>query len=650
MCCQPSEIHSGLDKLVHKGLGLFERTRARGHISYQIAEKIHTQADKLKSLTQNRLQNELLRFRNLFVRYQTLDESGVHEALAYLTEAAHRTLGLRPFPVQIMGALGLYNNYLLEMATGEGKSLTACLAAALKGWTGKPCHIITVNDYLAQRDALQMRPFYTFCHLSVGCVSSGMDPDERRENHAPSVTYTTSKEILADFLRDRLQLKELQDPSQRLIHSLRQSSPPATQTVMRGLHSVIVDEADSVLIDEAVTPLIISAPSTNQPLMDVMQYAHDIAGTLQPEIHYVVDRKLKTIRLTAHGEDQIKRYVNDLPGIWKGEYRRQEIVKQAISARELYHRDSHYVIQEKKVVIVDEFTGRRMPNRSWSHGLHQAVEIKEGLEMSDPSVTLARLSFQRFFRLFTHLSGMTGTAREAAAELWHIYNLPILNIPTNRTCQRRVLPDAYFSHEEDKRQAIIQSVLNIHATGRPILVGTRNVHKSEALAQELRSLGVPINLLNAVQDAEEASIVATAGTERSVTIATNMAGRGTDIKLGPGVAEQGGLHVIATERHEAGRIDRQLFGRCARQGDPGSVQAFVCLDDDILTRFVKKPFRNQITQAVAHNFPGHRVMAAAAVKKAQSGAKRLAARQRQNVLQADTWFEHALPFSPDLSF
>jgi preprotein translocase subunit SecA len=363
-----------------------------------------------------------------------------------------------------------------------------------------------------------------------------------------------------------------------------------------------------------------------------------------------VDKKLRNIRLTAKGEQEISKQADLLPGIWKGVSRREEIVKQILSARELYQRDHQYVIQEDKIVIVDEFTGRRMPNRSWSHGLNQAIEVKEGLEPSDPTNTMARLSFQRFFRLFTNLSGMTGTANEAAGELWHIYGLPILLIPTNRPCQRYSLPDAFFDKEEQKWQAIVQSILDIHRSGRPILVGTRNVHKSEKLAGELRERGIPIKLLNAVRDEEEASIVACAGQEYSVTIATNMAGRGTDIKLGPGIPWQEGLHVIATERHESGRIDRQLFGRCARQGDPGSVQAFVSLEDDILTRFINKPFRQHIAHMVKNSLPGHRIMASTAIKIAQKRAERLAAKQRKSVLLADNWFEHSLPFTPDLNF
>jgi preprotein translocase subunit SecA len=568
------------------------------------------------------------------------------DALSNLIEVADRTLGLRPFPVQVMGAMALYRGTLAEMATGEGKSLTACLPAVLAGWTGRPCHFVTVNDYLANRDAVEMRPFYAFCGVSVGCVQAGMAPEERRQNYEKDAVYTTLKELVADFLRDRLIIGGLHNASRRLLREMLQPGRRGPEgVVLRGLDTAIVDEADSVLIDEAVTPLIISRAQENKPLVEACQTAHDIASMLRLDEHYKKDIKFREVHLTKDGLTMVEEQARMLPGIWRGTARRIELVQQALTAREFYKRDKQYVIQDEKVAIVDEFTGRLMPNRTWRHGLHQAVEAKEGLEVNDPSETLARLSFQRFFRFFRRLSGMTGTAREAVAELWTIYKLPVLAIPTNRPCIRKILPDRVFATGEEKWDAVVQEIERCHSTGRPVLVGTRSVRASEKLAELLAGRNHPYNLLNAVRHKEEAQIVAAAGEENRITIATNMAGRGTDIKLGRGVADMGGLHVIATERHESGRIDRQLFGRCARQGDPGSAQAFMSLEDELFQRFVPAPMRNRLASALKRKTLGAGRLSQAGLSHAQRAAQRLAYRQRRNVLRMDTWLEEALAFA-----
>jgi preprotein translocase subunit SecA len=518
-----------------------------------------------------------------------------------------------------MGAMALYNGYLTEMATGEGKSLTACLPAVLAAWTGRPFHFVTVNDYLAERDAVEMRPFYTFCGVTVSSILSQMTPRERRLHYEKEVVYTTLKELVADFLRDRLILGHLHHPSRRLLRQMLQSRVRELDgVVLRGLDTVIVDEADSVLIDEAVTPLIISRAEENKPLMEACRNAYAIACTLEFGTDYQKDLKYREINLTKQGEKRIEEQANLMPGLWRGPSRRTELVQQAITAREFYTRDKEYVIQDGKVTIVDEFTGRLMPNRTWRHGLHQAVEAKEG---------------------------MTGTAQEATKEFWHIYRLPVLTIPTNRHCIRNVLPDSYFADEESKWNAIVEEIVRFNQTGRPLLVGTRSVKASEKLAERLNEKGLQFNLLNAVRHKEEAQIVAAAGEQGRITIATNMAGRGTDIKLGRSVAELGGLHVMATERHESGRIDRQLFGRSARQGDPGGAQAFMSVEDELIRRFVPAALRNRLASALRTHAPGASRLGEAALFYAQRAAERLAYRQRRNVLQQDTWLEEALSFS-----
>jgi preprotein translocase subunit SecA len=642
----PAKLHQGLDGFVYGLIGQYRRVPRRCRSYRTRAEAISDQAMAWRNRSDRRVKDRLEQLAERFRRVERELDAEVDEALSLLVEAAHRTLGLRPFMVQIWGAMALNDGYLIEMATGEGKSLTACLAAALAGWSGRPCHIVTVNDYLAARDEEEMRPFYAYCGLTVGSVTGPMEPRQRQEQYARGVVYTTSKELVADFLRDRILLGPYQNADRRLLRTVLQPGLRVFQgLVQRGIDTAIVDEADSLLIDEAVTPLIISRPQENRPLVDACATAYGVCQHLTSGIHYKVDLKYREIRLTKTGEDRIADLAADMPAMWQGASRREELVVQALNAREFYARDKQYVVQEGKVAIVDEFTGRLMANRTWRHGLHQSVEAKEGVEVSNPSETLARLSFQRFFRFFRKLAGMTGTAREAAGEFWHIYGLPVMAIPTNRPCVREVFPDRVFAAEEEKWRAVVEEIRELHASGRPVLVGTRSVQASEKLATLLTIGQLEFNLLNAVRHKEEARIVAAAGEAGRITIATNMAGRGTDIKLGRGVAELGGLHVIATERHESGRIDRQLFGRCARQGDKGSAQAYMSADDELLRRFMPEVLRRRLADAIRAGLPVTHLLAHQAVLQAQRAAQRLAFRQRRNVLKMDNWLEEALSFT-----
>ncbi len=644
-------LPKGLDALAQSAVGLAGRASRRHARLTASVDRVVGQAPELEALSDRHLRERLQDFRERVRRarlHPARRAAVIPDALAGIREAARRTVGLEPFPVQLLGALAMDRGMLAEMATGEGKTLTAALAATLAGWSGAPCHIVTVNDYLAQRDAEWFAPFYRFCGVSVGYVTSALDPAARRKAYASDVCYTTSKELLADFLRDRLHLARVPEPERRLLRALlAPRSVTADGLVMRGLHTALVDEADSVLIDEAVTPLIIARRRPNPLLRDACAAARAIAEDLQPGRDYTVDLRYREIELRPEGEAHVDALAQTLPAIWRGAARRKELIQQALTARELFLRGRNYVIQDEKAVIVDEFTGRIMPNRTWSEGLHQAIEAKERLDITEPDETLARLSFQRFFRLFSRLAGMTGTAREATGEFWRIYRLPVLAIPTHRPCIREVAPDRLFLDAESKWAAVATEVGRIHAAGRPVLVGTRSVAASEALAGRLEALGLEFNLLNAVRHAEEARIVAEAGLEGRITIATNMAGRGTDIKLGRGVAASGGLHVLATERHESGRIDRQLFGRCARQGDPGSAQAFVSLEDEILVRFLSAPVRAGLARALAASPASARRPVAAAVRSAQAAAQRLAYRQRRSVLATDTWLDESLSFAPD---
>lgn len=642
----PDKVHQGLDAMVHGLVGQYHRRLQIDRSIKKDAEKISTMADELRHLSERRLRERLKEIAIRFRRHEKGRDEILNDAFAIMVEVADRTLGLRLYPVQVMGAVALYKGYFTEMATGEGKSLTACLPAILAAWTGRPFHIVTVNDYLAERDANEMLSFFSFCDVSVGCVTGQMDPEQRRFQYDRGIVYTTSKELVADFLRDRLRIGSFHNPSRRLIRQmLLQRWEGGDGLVMRGLDTAIVDEADSVLIDEAVTPLIISRAQDNKPMAEIYRTASGIAASLESDIDYHLDLKYKEVKLTKEALKKIETLSMSLPGIWRGPSRRVELIQQALTAREFYKKEKQYVIQDGKIVIVDEFTGRLMPNRTWRQGLHQAVEAKENLDVTSPSETLARISFQRFFRFFRKLSGMTGTGREAAGEFWHIYALPFISIPTNRPCIRKQLPDAVFPDANRKWDAIVEEIVRCNKTGRPILVGTRNVRASERLAKMLTARGLEFNLLNAVRHKEEAVIVASAGGQGRITIATNMAGRGTDIKLGRGVVELGGLHVIATERHESGRIDRQLFGRSARQGDPGSAQAFMSVDDELIQRFVPGPLQKGLASAIEKRRPVAKRLAESILSHAQRAAQRLAFRQRRGVLKMDTWLIDALSFT-----
>ena len=642
----PSKLLTGVDQKLHALAGLFSGGHNVTMSFMKQAEAIDNRSERWKSLPDNRIRGAIREFKNAFRRRRRVTDELLVDALAAIREAATRCTGLRPYLVQLAGALALYDGNVVEMATGEGKTLTAALSLVLRGWIGLPCHLITVNDYLAERDMKWMRPLFEYCGVSVGCVLAEMDPEARRAGYRNDVTYTTSKEIIADFLRDRLWLGTVQKSNRRQILSLlgrRQEIDKGT--VMRGIHSGIVDEADSVLIDEAVTPLIISAASENDSFIEACRLAHSISCDLLIGEDYETNGKYRDIELKPHMLNRISQTIAGARVTYKSVPGYVELVKQSLLAKEFFHRDDQYVIEDKRIVIVDELTGRKMPMRSWNSGLHQFVEANESLPMTSPTESLARLSFQRFFRFFHHLSGMTGTAKESAQELWDIYELPVVAIPENRVCQRIFLRNAVFSDLELKWKAIVEEITKVHASGRPILVGTRSVKASEELARRLDAANLAYQLLNAVRHKEESLIVALGGEKGQITIATNMAGRGTDIKLGIGVAEIGGLHVIAAECNESPRIDRQLFGRCARQGDPGSARLFVSLEDGLICRYVPSLARGFVRRLLKSRVPGSRILSEQITSLAQSISQRMAYRRRRSVLRTDTWMDDSLSFA-----
>jgi preprotein translocase subunit SecA len=524
------------------------------------------------------------------LRRGVLDGPAAVRGFALVRELAGRILGMRPYDVQLLGGWVMLQGGVAEMQTGEGKTLTATLPASIAALAGIPVHIVTVNDYLVTRDAAAMSPLYRALGLTVGVITEDMDQAQRQAAYGCDICYCTNKQLTFDYLRDRLVRAHKGDALRLRLGDLLGAGSVRGALRLRGLCYAIIDEADSVLVDEARTPLIIAR---GQEVAEVARHyaqALDLAAVLEPGRDFLVRYAEREVELTPAGRTRLAGLAADLGGLWGGKGRREDLVTQALSARELFHRDTHYLVHDGKVQIVDEYTGRLMPDRSWERGLHQLIETKEGCAVTPVNETQARISYQRFFRRYLRLAGMTGTAREVAAELWSIYRLRVVTIPTNRPLRRSHLPPRVYVNGAIRWQAIVARAAELAATGRPVLIGTRSVGASERLSELMNAVGLEHRLLNARQDLDEAQLVAMAGGRARVTVATNMAGRGTDIPLPPGVAEQGGLHVIASEYHEARRIDRQLFGRCARQGDPGSAEYQVALDDDLTVQFYPRRF------------------------------------------------------------
>jgi preprotein translocase subunit SecA len=635
----------GLDAVWNAGIGFVDRFVPRYRGFTRRVEKILSMEKDLSEMTDSKLRNVAGELREIF-RCRRDNSSDLERAFALVREVAFRQIGEKPYPVQVAGALALETGCIAEMATGEGKTLASTMPVTIAGWRGQGCHVVTVNDYLARRDAEWMGKIYRFCGLSVAYIEQQMPPEQRKAAYMADITYCTNKEVAADFLRDRLILGGLKGLSSTLLARIAGSSGHVTdRLIQRGLHYAVVDEADSILIDESVTPLIISGDAPNPEQIESFQQAREIAEQLQPEVDYKINHRYREIELTKQGEAHLETLTSGLGGFWRANRRTLEIVNQALTAKELYLLDKHYVIDDDKIVIVDEFTGRMMPDRTWRDGLHQAIEAKEKVEINPPKDTYARISFQRFFRMYRKLAGMTGTASEATAEFWQIYQLPVVRIPTNRPCIRKNLPTLVLNTESAKWARIVQEIRRIHETGRPILIGTRSVQASEHLSRMLRSERLEHQVLNAIYHRQEAQIVAQAGQHGKITVATNMAGRGTDIKLGRGVAELGGLHVLAAEPNESARIDRQLYGRGARQGDPGSAQGIFSLEDEIAARYAKNMAAYLKKRYARANDDISSTLIRSVFRLVQNRAERLALRRRKSVLRTDHWLDEQLGFA-----
>lgn len=541
----------------------------------KIAAKVEAHADEMSKLSDEQLQAKTPEFRDRLKKGESLDDL-LPEAFAVAREGAKRVLGLYPFHVQILGGIALYYGNIAEMMTGEGKTLTATMPVYLNALEGKGVHVVTVNEYLSSRDEEEMGQLYKWLGLTVGLNLNSMSPDEKRAAYNCDVTYSTNSELGFDYLRDNMVVYK-------------------EQMVQRPLNYAIIDEVDSILIDEARTPLIISgeAEQANSDYIRADRFvktltedkSDDDADDDEDHGDYKIDWPTKTISLTRTGIEKACQHFG-LKNLYDVENQKLvHHIDQALRANYIMLKDIDYVVQDGEVLIVDSFTGRVMEGRRYSDGLHQAIEAKEGVKIQEESRTQATITYQNFFRMYKKLSGMTGTAKTEEEEFREIYNMQVITIPTNRPIARKDMPDILYPTLDSKFHAVVEEIKKRHANGQPVLVGTVAIESSERLSKMLDKAGIPHAVLNAKNHAKEAQIIMNAGQRGAVTIATNMAGRGTDIKLGPGVKELGGLAVIGTERHESRRIDNQLRGRSGRQGDPGYTRFYLSLEDDLMKRF-----------------------------------------------------------------
>ncbi len=645
-----AEVPRGLDR-VAAGVALRVRSRKiRLAWLRRQAELIDSEHDEARSYSDAVLDQAVGDIRDVFVRARGRraehDEATVRRALVLVRELARRETGEEPFIVQLMGALALYHGRIIEMLTGEGKTLTGSLAAPLLAWRFRHLHVFTVNDYLARRDAQSREGIYRRCLLAVGAIQQDLDGPGRFSVYSRPIIYGTPKQITADWLRDQIRLGRQTTPwggRQAALLAQDPGSDSGAGPMIPGLRAALVDEADAVLIDEGVVPLIIAKSRRQDDMADVYRRAAAIAQTLDEGPDYAVDHLRRRSELKRRGQHRVHQACVGVPEpIFKAKRRTEELIRQALVARHCYLRGHQYQIVDGRIVIVDEYTGRFLADRHWEHGLHQAVEAKEGLEVTADRETLARMSFQRFFRSYPVLCGMTGTAADAIGEMEHVYGRRVLTIPTNRPMIREQKATRVFRAAELKWSAVVESIEKLSRQGRALLVGTRSIEASEHLSARLSARGLMHRVLNANFDKEEAELIAQAGRSGAITVATNMAGRGTDIKLDDDARNAGGLHVLLTEMHGAKRIDRQFIGRAGRQGDPGSAQIFVSLEDELvrhnaprLARWVRGRSRGEELE------PGRTTLGL--FRLAQRRAEARARRGRTGVMRQDDWIEKYLP-------
>ncbi len=644
----PERVQPRPPKLEHRVNRLRERLRGERLGTEELAARageVVARSNALRDASAEELVRRLGDVRPALRRELAGDP--LHEALALVREHARRELGMAHFEVQLMAGMAMLQGMLVELDTGEGKTLSATLPAAVAALAGVPVHVITVNDYLVERDAEIMGPLYRALGLSVGTViDTDPDPDIRRAAYACDVTYVTNKQVAFDYLRDRLERPNRSELLRGEVKRLGAAGQGGRRgLLLRGLCFAIVDEADSVLIDEARTPLILSRNVPAPGLEQIVREAMEVAEGLEEGRDFRLSRDGRSADVTDSGRERIAGLSAGKGGVWNAPLRRAELIRVALTAQRGFVRDEDYIVRDGKVEIVDAQTGRSMPDRSWEGGLQQMIELKEGCEVSGERETIARISYQQFYRRYLRLAGMTGTGREVGPEIDEVYGLPMIRVEPRRPSRRidqgvRILPTAAA-----KSNAVVQRLRRLHASGRPVLVGTHSVRSSEALAAILERARLPHRVLNARQDAGEAEIVGEAGERARVTVATNMAGRGSDIRVPDDVEKLGGLHVLSVERAEASRIDRQLFGRCGRQGDAGSFEQILSLEDPWLAEHSPAWAIAILRAFVARSVPGSERLSRAWVGWVQRRLERAHAAQRAQLMKSEAELERTLSFA-----
>ncbi len=607
-------------------------------------EQVHKYGLALITLPKSKIVWRLLALRKSLRRQGSRPEL-TSQAFALIRELSERCLGKRHYDVQVYAGWVMLNGMVVEMETGEGKTLAVSLAAATAALAGTPVHVLTVNDYLAERDAKALLPLYQTLGLTIGVVTGSQGPDERRSAYACDITYCTAKELAFDYLRDRMIFDSNTGNITRQIDRLYGHHSRSGRLLLKGLHFAIVDECDSVLIDEANTPLVLAGPTKVAGNTSIYLNSLKLAKSLQAGTHFTKLHRTRKIELTAMGTAQINRLLIVAGNSRPDSLINVSMITTALCALYLYQRDRDYLVRADHVQIIDENTGRVRPDHSWERGLHQMIEAKEGCPISGNKQTLSRISFQRLFRRYLRFSGTTGTASEVTRELRAVYGLGVVRIPTHRPVRRKYLKERVFTNEQDKLSAIVARVEEVHKTGRPILLATRTVEASQILSQKLIEHGLVHRLLSARQDKNEAEVVAKAGERASITVATNMAGRGTDIALGRDVLQLGGLHVIATERHEARRIDRQLYGRCARQGNPGSCELFTSSSDHLIGLFCPSWMIEMLNLRLCQNPALQERMIRLFSQIAQWRAERYQSELRRDLLRSDENMAQSMGFT-----
>lgn len=609
-----------------------------------IVNKVDFYENQLKQLSEGDLTRQIGYIRNK-LQQSGLQEPIIIQAFATIREVADRTLGKRHYDTQLFGGWVMINGMIAEMQTGEGKTLAVTLPSCTAALAGIPVHVITANDYLAARDAEIMQPLYKRLGLVAGSVTESSDINMRYKIYRGDIVHTTNKQIAFDYLRDRIEISNNTGHCRFQFKQIERELQKTDALLLRGLCFAIIDEADSVLIDEAITPLIISKEiNADENEITYVEALH-LATNLFENKHFFIDFEERSITLTESGENCLADMTKYMSGLWQGKRRRETLIKLALVALHIYKLDKHYIVRDDKIHIIDQNTGRAMPGQTWELGLHQMIEVKEGCIITSNREPLARISYQKFFSRYCILAGTSGTVKEVSGELNSVYGLKVIDIPTHKSCKRKLMPVRLYNSDEYKWKALLAHIKEINGIGRPILIGTCSVTESEELSAKLTEHHLVHQVLNARQDEHEAEIITHAGQLGKITVATNVAGRGTDIELGPDVSELGGLHVVSVSRNDARRIGRQLIGRCARQGDPGSVGFFMSLDDGRITFAYPRAFLKILKWLSSNDKPMPVQLAGIILRWPQKKIENKHYQQRRQVIKQDKQQVRILAFS-----